>query len=169
MNAHCPLPASRRKATFARIYSELALHQAVIRVYSKPLFTWRKALGRSHDERTLYDFAADSLRNISQLHQQLTRRQFSYRPGIELKFNPNGKERTLYLYPWEERIVDLMLYRELTKYFHGVYEPSCYAYRMGSHGVDSCQHRVEALVRQMPRPLYFVKRDRCGSRHPAET
>ena len=159
MNAHCPLPASHRKATFARIYSELALHQAVIRVYSKPLFTWRKALGRSHDERTLYDFAADSLRNISQLHQQLTRRQFSYRPGIELKFNTNGKERTLYLYPWEERIVDLMLYRELTKYFHGVYEPSCYAYRMGSHGVDSCQHRVEALVRQMPRPLYFVKRD----------
>ncbi|SVB96741.1 uncharacterized protein METZ01_LOCUS249595, partial [marine metagenome] len=28
-----------------------------------------------------------------------------------------------------------------------------------SHGVDSCQHRVENLVRQLPRPLYFVKRD----------
>ena len=55
--------------------------------------------------------------------------------------------------------MDLMLYRELTKYFHGVYEQSCFAYRMGSHGVDSCQHRVEQHIRQLPRPLYFVKRD----------
>ena len=159
MTVDCPLPASHKKATFDRVYSELALHQAVIRAYSKPLFTWRKALGRSHDGRTLYDFAADSLQNTSQLHRQLARKEFTYRPGIELHFNTNGKDRTIYLYPWEERIVDLMLYRELTKYFHSVYEQSCFAYRMGSHGVDSCQHRVEQHIRQLPRPLYFVKRD----------
>ena len=159
MKINCPLPTPHRKATFARIYSELALHQAVLRAYTKPLFAWRKALGMSHDGRTLYDFASDSLQNVSHLHKQLAKRQFTYRPGIELKFNTNGKERTIYLYPWEERIVDLLLYRELTKYFHGVYEPSCYAYRLGRYGVDSCQHRVEELVRRMPRPLYFVKRD----------
>ena len=159
MTVSCPLPATHKKATFNRIYSELALHQAVIRAYSKPLFTSRKALGMSHDGRTFYDFASDSLQNVSQLHKQLAKRRFSYRPGIELLFTTNGKERTIYLFPWEERIVDLMLYRELTKYFHGVYEQSCFAYRMGSHGVDSCQHRVENLVRQLPRPLYFVKRD----------
>ena len=159
MNLVCPLPAGHRKATFDRVYSELALHQAVIRAYSKPLFTWRKALGSSHDGRTLYDFASDSLRNIDQLHRQLSRGEFVFRPGIELHFNTNGKDRTIYLYPWEERIVDLLLYRELTKYFHRVYEPSCYAYRMGSHGVDSCQHRVEEHLRRLPRPLYFVKRD----------
>ncbi len=159
MSVTCPLPASHKKATFDRIYSELALHQAVIRAYSKPLFTWRKALGCSHDGQTLYDFAANSLQNISQLHKKLNSGQFRYRPGIELRFNTNGKDRTIYLYPWEERIVDLMLYRQLTKYFHSVYEPSCFAYRMGSHGVDSCQHRVEQHIRQLPRPLYFVKRD----------
>ena len=159
MIVSCPLPASHKRATFDRVYSELALHQAVIRAYSKPLFTWRKALGRSHDGRTLYDFASDSLQNIAHLHRQLARREFTYRPGIELHFNTNGKDRTIYLYPWEERIVDLMLYRELTKYFHSVYEPSCFAYRMGSHGVDSCQHRVEEHIRKLPRPLYFVKRD----------
>ena len=29
---------------------------------------------------------------------------------------------------------------------------------MGSHGVDSCQHRVKQHIRQY-RPLYFIKRD----------
>ena len=87
MSLSCALPATHPKATFDRIYSELALHQAVIRAYSKPLFTWRKALGRSHDGRTLYDFAADSLQNTAQLHRQLARGEFVYRPGIELHFN----------------------------------------------------------------------------------
>ena len=116
MEISCPLSLPHRKATFARIYSELALHQAALRAYTKPLFAWRKALGMSHDGRTLYDFASDSLQNVSRLHKQLSKGQFGYRPGIELKFNTNGKERTIYLYPWEARIVDLMLYRELTKY-----------------------------------------------------
>ena len=85
MKINCPLPTPHRKATFARIYSELALHQAVIRVYSKPLFTWRKALGRSHDERTLYDFAADSLQNVSRLHQRLALDELQAMMGEEAK------------------------------------------------------------------------------------
>ena len=162
MNVHCPLPSTHRKATFARVYSELALHQAVIRAYSKPLFTWRKALGMSHDGRTLYDFARHSLKNIHKLHQQLTGGAFQFRPGIALHYNFNGKHRTINLFPWEERIVDLLLYRVLTHYFHGVFEPSCHAYRMGGFGVDQCQRSLNARLRQMrqsSRSIYFVKRD----------
>ena len=162
MNVHCPLPSTHRKATFAQVYSELALHQAVIRAYSKPLFTWRKALGMSHDGRTLYDFARHSLKNIHTLHQQLAGGTFKFRPGIALHYNFNGKHRTINLFPWEERIVDLLLYRVLTHYFHGVFEPSCHAYRMGGFGVDQCQRSLNARLRQMrqsSRSIYFVKRD----------
>ncbi len=159
MNVHCPLPSTHRKATFTRVYSELALHQAVIRAYSKPLFTWRKALGMSHDGRTLYDFARHSLKNIHTLHQQLAGGTFQFRPGIALRYNFNGKHRTINLFPWEERIVDLLLYRVLTHYFHGAFEPSCHAYRMGGFGVDQCQRSLNARLRQLPRPIYFVKRD----------
>ena len=162
MNVHCPLPPTHRKATFARVYSELALHQAVIRAYSKPLFTWRKALGMSHDGRTLYDFARHSLKNIHTLHQQLVAGAFHFRPGIALHYNFNGKHRTINLFPWEERIVDLLLYRVLTKYFHNAFEPSCHAYRMGGFGVDQCQRSLNTRLRQMrqsSRSIYFVKRD----------
>ena len=159
MSVTCPLPASHKKATFDRIYSELALHQAVIRAYSKPLFTWRKALGMSHDGRTLYDFARHSLKNVHQLHRQLRGGQFNFREGIALHYNFNGKHRTIHLFPWEERIVDLLLYRQLTKYFHNVFEPSCHAYRMGGFGVDQCQERLNANLKKLPRPVYFIKRD----------
>ena len=159
MNVHCPLPPTHRKATFAQVYSELALHQAVIRAYSKPLFTWRKALGMSHDGRTLYDFARHSLKNIHTLHLQLAGGTFQFRPGIALHYNFNGKHRTINLFPWEERIVDLLLYRVLTHYFHGAFEPSCHAYRMGGFGVDECQRSLNTRLRQLPRPIYFVKRD----------
>jgi len=162
MNVHCPLPPTHRKATFARVYSELALHQAVIRAYSKPLFTWRKALGMSHDGRTLYDFARHSLKNIHKLHRQLTEGTFQFRPGIALQYNFNGKHRTINLFPWEERIVDLLLYRVLTHHFHGAVEPSCHAYRMGGFGVDQCQRSLNSRLRELhksSRPIYFVKRD----------
>ena len=162
MSLDCPLPAGFRKATFGRVYSELALHQAVIRAYSKPLFTWRKALGMSHDGRTLYDFARHSLKNIHTLHQQLKSGRFVFREGIALDYNFNGKHRTIHLFPWEERIVDLLLYRVLTKYFHNAFEPSCHAYRMGGFGVDQCQRSLNGQLRQMRQsagPIYFVKRD----------
>ena len=159
MNLHCPLPPPHRKATFDRVYSELALHQAVIRAYSKPLFTWRKALGMSHDGRTLYDFARHSLKNIHSLHQQLAAGAFHFRPGIALHYNFNGKHRTINLFPWEERIVDLLLYRQLTKFFHNAFEPNCHAYRMGGFGVDQCQHHLNTTLHRMTRPVYFIKRD----------
>ena len=44
------------KSKFADIYSELALNQAALRAFTKPLFTWKKALGQSHDGLTLYRF-----------------------------------------------------------------------------------------------------------------
>ena len=131
MKVDCPLSPPHRKATFARVYSELALHQAVIRAYSKPLFNWRKALGMSHDGRTLYDFARHSLKNVHQLHLELESGRFHFRPGIALHYNFNGKHRTINLFPWEERIVDLLSYRELTRCFHRAFESGCHAYSWG--------------------------------------
>ena len=37
-----------KKAAFRSLYSELALHKAALKIYTKPLFFWRKALQRSH-------------------------------------------------------------------------------------------------------------------------
>ena len=155
----CPLPAQLPKATFGRLYSELELHKAVVQAYSKPLFTWRKALSMSHDRKTLYDFAQYSLKNAHSLHRRLIKREFHFRECIELNYNFNGKERTIFLFPWEERIVDLCLYRILTQYFQNAFSASCHAYRWGKFGIDSCQRKLGRLIRELPKPVYFLKRD----------
>ncbi len=154
------LPSMRQsKATFGAVYSELALHKAVLKAYTKPLFSWRKALQRSHDGRTLYDFARETPRHVEQLHQALSRRQFCFREGVELHYNLNGKHRTIYLFPWEERIVDLLLYQTLNRYLNGAFSKNSYAYRHRGYGVDVCQHRIEARLGAMTAPVYFIKRD----------
>ena len=51
------LPTDYRKATFRRLYGETELYRSLLQTYTKPLFSWRKALSASHDNRTLYDFA----------------------------------------------------------------------------------------------------------------
>ena len=43
------------------VYSEAELYKAALRVYTKPVFQWRKALAVSTDGKTLYDFAARGL------------------------------------------------------------------------------------------------------------
>src|ERR1041385_1525113 len=95
------------------VYNEAELYRAAVRVYTKPLFQWRKALSTSTDGKTLYDFAAHGLRGLYSLHHSLEREEFRFRPAVALNHNFNGKQRTLYVSPWEERIVDLMLYRAL--------------------------------------------------------
>jgi len=153
------LPAPHRKAVFGRLYSELALHQAVLKAYTRPLFSWRKALGRSHDGRTLYDFARHPQKNIARLHAALQKRAFRFRDGLALRYNFNGKERTIYLFPWEERIVDAFLYQSLSRHFHSAFSPHSYAYRHRSFGVDLCQRRIRQQLAALPRPVWFIKRD----------
>ena len=140
------------------MYSEAEIYKAALRVYTKPLFHWRKALSTSVDGRTLYDFAGRGLRSLDSLHQALQRKTFSFRPAVALHYNFNGKHRTIYLAPWEERIVDLLLYRVLNHKLQEWFSPDSYAYREGSFGLDLCQNRIAAVLRAK-QPLYVIKRD----------
>jgi hypothetical protein len=141
------------------VYREAELYKAAVRVYTKPLFHWRKALNVSADGKTLYDLAARGLRGLDAIHNALVRREFSFRPSVGLKYNFNGKRRTLFIPPWEERIVDLLLYRILNQRLHHWFSPYSYAYRDRTYGLDSCQSRIARLLRSSHNPLYVIKRD----------
>ena len=148
-----------RTLRWAQVYSEAELCRAAVRVYTKPLFHWRKALSTSTDGKTLYDFAARGLHGLDSLHRSLERRQFRFRPAVALRYNFNGKQRTLYISPWEERIVDLMLYRVLSRKLHPWFSPNSYAYRVLGYGLDCCQTKIAGVIRSAAGPLYLVKRD----------
>src|SRR5580658_103678 len=108
------------------LYREADLYKAAVRVYTKPLFQWRKALSTSTDGRNLYDFAGRGLHSLDAIHRALVHQTFEFRPAVALKYNFNGKRRTLYIPPWEERIVDLLLYRLLTRRLHAWFSPNSY-------------------------------------------
>ncbi len=140
-------------------YREAELYKAALRVYTKPLFQWRKALHTSTDGKTLYDMAAGGLRNLDKIHRSLRREDFEFRPAVALKYNFNGKRRTLYIPPWEERIVDLLLYRLLNRRLQRWFSDNSYAYRNHAYGLDHCQTRIARLLRSTAAPLYLIKRD----------
>jgi hypothetical protein len=75
------------------LYCEAELYKAAVRVYTKPLFLWRKALSVSTDGKTLYDLAARGLNGLAQVHEQLRQQKFHFRPSAGLKYNFNGKRR----------------------------------------------------------------------------
>jgi hypothetical protein len=141
------------------LYREAELYRAALRVYTKPLFHWRKALCTSTDGKTLYDFAARGLKGLAALNTALRGQSFEFRPAVALHYNFNGKHRTLYIAPWEERMVDLLLYRLLNRRLHAWFSPNSYAYRNHSYGLDSCQARIATQLRNATGPLYVVKRD----------
>jgi hypothetical protein len=141
------------------LYSETELCRAAVRVYTKPLFQWRKALSTSTDGKTLYDFAAHGLRGLDSLHRSLERQEFRFRPAVALHHNFNGKQRTLYVSPWEERIVDLMLYRALNHRLHNWFSPNSYAYRDSGFSLDRCQSQIASVVRSASGVMYLIKRD----------
>src|SRR5437660_11971985 len=136
----------RRQLRWSDIYSEAELCRSALRVYTKPLFHWRKALSTSTDGRTLYDFAARGLCSLDALHRSLRRQQFQFRPAVALDYNFNGRQRTLYISPWEERIVDLMLYRVLNRKLHHWFCSSSYAYRAFEYDLDRCQTRIANVL-----------------------
>jgi hypothetical protein len=144
---------------WSSVYSEAELYRAAVRVYTKPLFQWRKALSTSTDGRTLYDFAVHGLRGLDSLHRSLERQDFRFRPAVALHYNFNGKHRTLYVSPWEERIVDLMLYRALNRRLHGWFSPNSYAYRDFGYSLDHCQTQIASVVRSAQGVMYLIKRD----------
>ena len=154
-----PLPPPYRKATFAPLYSESELQRAVLSAYTKSLFSRWKALSESHDGKNLFDFARRTPQNVDRIHKELLAKTFRFREGIELTFRSHKKERTVYIFPWEERIVDLLLYRVLNRYFHGAFSSCTYAYRYRSFGIDRCQRKIKTAIRSSGRPLFLLKRD----------
>lgn len=141
------------------VYREAELYKAAVRLYTKPVFQWRKALSTSTDGKTLYDFAARGLARLDAIHNSLQRRSFEFRPAVALHYNFNGKHRTLYISPWEERIVDLLLYRVLNRRLHSWFSPNSYAYRDRRYSLDVCQRRIASVLRSAKSSLYIVKRD----------
>lgn len=147
------------KLRWRDIYREAELYKAAVRIYTKPLFSWRKALFASTDKKDLYDFARSGLHNLADIHRALTRESFTFRPAAALHRNFRGKRRTLYIYPWEERLVDLLLYRVLSARLHHWFSPNCYAYRLRGFGLERCQARIAKLLAATDVPIYVVKRD----------
>ena len=141
------------------LYSEAELYKAAVRLYTKPLFDWRKALVCAADGGTLYDFARHGMSRLRQLHSSLVRRQFEFRPALALHRNFNGKHRTLFVQPWEERLVSLLLYRILNVALDPGFSTCAYAYRCRGFGVDRCQQDIAAALRASARPLFIAKRD----------
>ena len=154
-----PSAVTPRLLRWRDVYREAELYKAAVQVYTKPLFLWRKALNTSTDGKTLYDLAAHGLKGLSAIHDQLRRERFHFRPSVGLTYNFNGKRRTLYIPPWEERIVDLLIYRVLNGRLHHWFSTSSYAYRDHRYGLDRCQSRIRAVLRSAQSPVYLVKRD----------
>lgn len=154
-----PHDGSVRLLRWRDLYREAELYKAAVRVYTKPLFLWRKALNVSSDGKTLYDLAAHGLKGLAAIHEQLRTQRFHFRPSVGLNYNFNGKRRTLYIPPWEERIVDLLIYRLLSRKLHYWFSPSSYAYRDHTFGLDRCQSRIAAVLRPAKSPVYVIKRD----------
>lgn len=147
------------KLSWNTLYREIELYKAAIRLYTKPLFQWQKALVASTDGQTFYDFARRGLGNLAAMHRDLRRQQFVFRPGQALRRNFNGKQRTLYIYPWPERLVDLLLYRLLNQACDARLSRASYAYRLRGFGVDRCQRHIQRALRQLGEPVYILKRD----------
>lgn len=148
-----------RKLRWRDLYCEAALYKAAVRLYTKPLFSWRKALFASTDKRDLYDFARFGLQNLAAMHRALARESFSFRPAAALHRNFRGKRRTLYIYPWEERLAGLLLYRLLSDRLHDWFSRNSYAYRLRGFTLDRCQRRIAQLLAAAQAPLFVVKRD----------
>lgn len=153
------LTTPARKATFDSIYSEAALYEAALRVYTKPLFQPEKAMVSSHDSLTLYHFARRGPRNLANLANLLSRKEFHFREAVAVEYNRKRKHRIIYLFPWEERIADQWLYQALNRYFHSCLSERSYAFRSREFGVDACQHLGAKYFRQTSPPVYIVKRD----------
>ena len=141
------------------MYREAELYKAAVRLYTTPIFCWRKALFASTDGRDLYDFARAGLRNLEGMHGALKRETFAFRPGVALRREFRGKRRVLYVYPWEERLVDLLLYRLLSGRLQNWFSANSYGYRLRGFGLDRCQRKIARVLREARGPVFAVKRD----------
>lgn len=147
------------KIAWSSYYREPALLNAALKIYTKSLFNRPHASQFSIDGRTLYDFSRRGPKNLANLHRSLLNEKFSYRPGFALHYNFRGKHRTFYFYPWEERIVDALLFQILGKIFHPFFSSSSYAYRLGGMNLNTCQRKVGRILMKEKGPWYLIQQD----------
>ena len=77
------------KLRWSDLYSEAELYKAAVRLYTRPVFSWRKALAVSTDHRTFYDFARRGLANLDSIHRGLRRETF---PATVASLSPGPGE-----------------------------------------------------------------------------
>ncbi|MFC1746084.1 reverse transcriptase domain-containing protein [Candidatus Riflebacteria bacterium] len=148
-----------KKLSWKGLYREAEIYKAALHLYTKPLFAWRKALQKSSDNKNLYDLAKKGQRCLGSLHNALKNENFHYRPGLIRRYNFNGKERNIFIFPWEERIVDFLLFKTLNQRLKSLFSKCTFAYREESGGVDSCQWKISRLIKTNEKPLFLLKRD----------
>jgi len=149
-----------RKLEFDEIYRREHLYRSVVSLYTKSLFFRQKARTTSWDGKDLYDFAQHSEKEIRHLHQELTQHTFQFSPAKVIILHRKGKDRTVYIWPWRERVVDLMLYQVLEAKLDCLFGKNVFAFRRNGWGVDKCQERIEKYVRKHTQePLFLLKRD----------
>ena len=149
-----------KKLKFNEIYQRETLYRSALALYTKSLFFRRKASTVSWDGGTLYDFASNGTRELDLLHKKLVNRQFTFSPAKPLKIVRSNKERIVYIWPWNERVVDLMLYQQLNRRLDQYFSRSVYAFRWHGYGIDHCQNKVaEFIVKNKNQAIYVIKRD----------
>ena len=150
----------QNKLKFNEIYQRETLFRSALALYTKSLFFRKKATTASWDGGTLYDFASHGTKELDLLHKKLVNRKFTFSPAKPLKIVRSGKERIVYIWPWDERVVDLMLYQQINQRIDQHFSRSVYAFRWHGYGIDLCQNRVAAfIVKNRNKPIYVVKRD----------
>lgn len=144
--------------TWKELYSEEKLLKAALKLYEKSLFYCSKSYNTWIDEETLYEFATDSGKRLSQLHHKLKNQTFEFSIIQEKRVRFWQKERFLHVECWEDKIVNSMLFTMLNEMFAKRQSPYSYAYKHRSGGVDACQRAIIKYI-QKNDCKYFIKRD----------
>ena len=148
------------KLQFNKLYKKEALYKSALALYTKAIFYRNKAKTTSLDGKTLYDFAGNTPKEMLNLHKSLANKNFSFSPAKVAKITSGNKERTVYIWPWNERVVDLMLYQLLNQKLDKLFTPSVFAFRNHGFGVDQCQNKATRYIKaNKSKDIYVVKRD----------
>lgn len=144
--------------TWDDVCTEAGIYKAALKIYTRGLFNPTKGLSKGVDGKSLFDFACKA-KNLRALYRTLQVKNFSFRPARQIKLIISPlKEKFIYLFPWEERIVDTLLYEALSTRFHSFFSKHSYAYKTRGAGVDLCQSNIARYLAKHE-VVYIIKRD----------
>jgi len=142
--------------TWNEICNETTFYKVALKVYTKFLFSPSKAFSKGIDDKNFYDFAQE--KKAKELFSQLKSKKFNFRSAKVKKLIVNKKEKLVYLFPWEERLADALLYNVLSSKYHTFFSKNSYAYKIKGGGVDFCQDKIAKCIARQE-TLYIIKRD----------